>query len=70
MSMLPGLGGMGMGKMKGLDDEQTAEAEKNMARMEVNHLFHDCGREKKSGSSKSFKKASVSQKAQVWTSVK
>ena len=35
MSMLPGLGGMGMGKMKGLDDEQTAQAEKNMARMEA-----------------------------------
>lgn len=35
MSMMPGLGGMGMGKMKGLDDEQTAEAEKKMARMEA-----------------------------------
>lgn len=36
MSMMPGLGGMGgMGKMKGLDDEQTAQAEKNMARMEA-----------------------------------
>lgn len=36
MSMLPGLGGMGgMGKMKGLDDEQTAQAEKSMARMEA-----------------------------------
>jgi signal recognition particle subunit SRP54 len=29
------MGGMGMGKMKGLDDEQTAEAEKKMARMEA-----------------------------------
>ncbi len=36
MSMLPGLGGMGgMGKMKGLDEEQTAEAEKKMGRMEA-----------------------------------
>lgn len=36
MSMMPGLGGMGgMGKMKGLNDEQTAQAEKNMARMEA-----------------------------------
>lgn len=36
MSMMPGLGGMGgMGKMKGLDDEQTAEAEKKMGRMEA-----------------------------------
>lgn len=37
MSMLPGLGGMGggMGKMKGLDEEQTSQAEKNMARMEA-----------------------------------
>ena len=37
MNMLPGMGGMGgMGK-KGLqiDDEQTAQAEKNMARMEA-----------------------------------
>lgn len=33
MSMLPGLGGMG--KMKGLDDDQTAQAEKNLARMEA-----------------------------------
>ena len=33
MSMMPGLGGMG--KMKGLDEEQTAQAEKNMARMEA-----------------------------------
>ena len=31
--MMPGLGGMG--KMKGLDDEQTAQAEKSMARMEA-----------------------------------
>ncbi len=36
MNMLPGLGGMGgMGKMKGLDDEQTSQAEKGMARMEA-----------------------------------
>ena len=36
MNMLPGLGGMGgMGKMKGLDDEQTSQAEKSMARMEA-----------------------------------
>ena len=35
MSMMPGLGGMTGGKMKGLDDEQTAQAEKNMARMEA-----------------------------------
>ena len=34
MNMLPGLGGMG-GKMKGLDDEQTAEAERKMGRMEA-----------------------------------
>lgn len=33
MSMMPGLGGMG--KMKGMDEEQTAQAEKNMARMEA-----------------------------------
>lgn len=33
MNMLPGLGGMG--KMKGLDDEQTSQAEKGMARMEA-----------------------------------
>lgn len=33
MSMMPGLGGMG--KMKGLDEEQTAEAEKKMSRMEA-----------------------------------
>lgn len=35
MNMLPGLGGMGMGKMKGLGDEQMDEAEKGMARMEA-----------------------------------
>ena len=37
MSMMPGLGALGgkAGKMKGLDDEQTAQAEKNMARMEA-----------------------------------
>ena len=36
LNMLPGLGGMGgMGRMKGIDDEQTAQAEKNMARMEA-----------------------------------
>lgn len=39
MNMLPGMGAMGgmpgMGKMKGLDEEQTAQAEKNMARMEA-----------------------------------
>ena len=34
MNMLPGLGGMGS-KMKGLDDEQTAEAERKMGRMEA-----------------------------------
>ncbi len=34
MNMLPGLGGMGS-KMKGLDDDQTAQAEKNLARMEA-----------------------------------
>ena len=33
MSMMPGLGGMG--KMKGLSDDQTAQAEKSMARMEA-----------------------------------
>ncbi len=33
MSMMPGLGGMG--RMKGIDDEQTAQAEKSMARMEA-----------------------------------
>lgn len=33
MSMMPGLGGMG--KMKGLDEGQTAEAEKGIARMEA-----------------------------------
>lgn len=37
MSMMPGLGsGMpGMGKMKGLSDEQTEQAEKNMGRIEA-----------------------------------
>ena len=36
MNMLPGMGGMGgMGKMKGLNEEQTAQAEKKMARMEA-----------------------------------
>ena len=35
MSMLPGMGMGGMGKMKGLDEEQTAQAEKKMARMEA-----------------------------------
>ena len=36
MSMMPGLGGMGgMGRMKGIDDEQTAQAEKSIARMEA-----------------------------------
>ena len=35
MNMLPGLGGMRMGKMKGLGDEQMDEAEKGMARMEA-----------------------------------
>ncbi len=33
MSMMPGLGGMG--KMKGLSEDQTAQAEKSMARMEA-----------------------------------
>ncbi len=33
LPMLPGLGGMG--RMKGIDDEQTAQAEKGMARMEA-----------------------------------
>ena len=35
MSMMPGLGAMGGKKMKNLDDEQTAQAEKNLARMEA-----------------------------------
>ncbi len=37
MSMMPGLGGMmgGRGKMKGISDEQTEQAERNMARMEA-----------------------------------
>lgn len=36
MNMLPGMGGMGgVGKMKGLNEEQTAQAEKKMARMEA-----------------------------------
>lgn len=39
MSMLPGMGAMGgmpgMGKMKGLSDDETAQAEKRMARMEA-----------------------------------
>ncbi|MGN1267001.1 MAG: signal recognition particle protein [Dorea sp.] len=37
MNMMPGMGGMmgGRGKMKGLDEEQTAQAEKQMARMEA-----------------------------------
>ncbi|MGN1167510.1 MAG: signal recognition particle protein [Lachnospiraceae bacterium] len=35
MSMLPGMGAMGMGKMKGMDEEQTAQAEKKMARIEA-----------------------------------
>ncbi len=35
MSMMPGLGGMGGGRMKGLDDDQTAQAEKGIARMEA-----------------------------------
>ncbi len=37
MSMMPGLSGMmgGKGKMKGISDEQTEQAEKNMARMEA-----------------------------------
>ena len=35
MSMLPGIGGAMGGKMKGIDDEQAAEAEKKMARMEA-----------------------------------
>ena len=30
--------------MKNLDDEQTAQAEKNLARMEAMILFHDAGR--------------------------
>ena len=55
MSMLPGLGGMGgMGKMKGLDDEQTAEAEKRMGRIEA---LDDIRREKKSRYFESIKKA-------------
>ena len=33
MNMMPGMGGMG--KMKGLSEDQTAQAEKNMARMEA-----------------------------------
>ena len=35
MNMLPGLGNMGMGKGLNLNDEQTSQAEKNMARMEA-----------------------------------
>lgn len=39
MSMLPGMGAMGqmpgMGKMKGLNEDETAQAEKRMARMEA-----------------------------------
>ncbi|MCP1101599.1 signal recognition particle subunit SRP54 [Aequitasia blattaphilus] len=35
MNMLPGMGGGALGKMKGLSDDQTDEAEKNMARMEA-----------------------------------
>ncbi len=35
MNMLPGLGNMGMGKGMNLNDEQTSQAEKNMARMEA-----------------------------------
>ena len=40
--------GNGQG-MKGLDDEQTAQAEKNMARMEAIIYSMTAGREKKSG---------------------
>ena len=35
MNMLPGLGNMGMGKGMNLNDEQTSQAEQNMARMEA-----------------------------------
>ena len=35
MSMMPGLGAMGGRKVKSPDDEQTAQAEKNLARMEA-----------------------------------
>ena len=35
MSMMPGLGAMGGRKIKSPDDEQTAQAEKNLARMEA-----------------------------------
>lgn len=35
MNMLPGLGNMGMGKGMNLNEEQTSQAEKNMARMEA-----------------------------------
>ena len=56
MSMMPALGA-GMGKMKDLDDDQTAQAEKNMARMGGHDLFHDARGKKESGSSESFQKA-------------
>lgn len=56
MSMLPGLGGMGgMGKMKGLDDEQTAEAEKRMGRIEA-MIYSMTLEEKKSRYFESIKK--------------
>ncbi len=35
MSMMPGIGAMGGRKVKSPDDEQTAQAEKNLARMEA-----------------------------------
>ena len=57
MNMLPGLGGMGMGKMKGLGDEQMDEAEKGMARMEA--MIHSMtpAERSRSGSFKSIQKA-------------
>ena len=53
MNMLPGLGGMG-GKMKGLDDEQTAEAERKNG---SDHSFHDTGGKSQSGYPFSIQKA-------------
>ena len=56
LGMLPGMGALG-GKGLKISDEQTSEAEKQMARMEAMILFYDAGRTRESGFDESFQKA-------------
>mgnify|MGYP000606323033 CR=1 FL=1 len=62
MSMMPGLGAMGGRKVKSPDDEQTAQAEKNLPGWSYD-LLHDAGGEKQPGSFEPVQKAQDRQRS-------